>query len=109
VTPLALARMTLTIANGGMIVQPYIVAAVQTPDGRILRTGNGRELGRAISAATAANVAGMMAGVVEQGTGRAAALRSVRVAGKTGSAENPHGEAHAWFWPSRPRTVRAWW
>ncbi len=97
VTPLALARMTLTIANGGMIVQPDIVAAVQTPDGRILRTGNGRELGRAISAATAANVAGMMAGVVEQGTGRAAALRSVRVAGKTGSAENPHGEPHAWF------------
>ncbi len=97
VTPLALARMTLTIANGGMVVQPYIVAAVQTPDGRILQSGHGRELGRAISAATAANVAGMMAGVVEEGTGRDAALRGVRVAGKTGSAENPHGEAHSWF------------
>ncbi len=97
VTPFAIARMTLALANGGTVLEPYLVSRVTSPGGRVLVSGRRRVVGQAVSAATAAEVAGMMAGVVEEGTGRVAALRGIEVAGKTGSAENPHGEAHSWF------------
>jgi peptidoglycan glycosyltransferase len=91
------ARLTLMIANGGTVRQPYLVARVSSADGRVLATGRGAELGAGVSAQTAETVAGMMVGVVEKGTGRSAAIRGVSVAGKTGSAENPEGEPHSWF------------
>ena len=97
VTPLAIARLTLTIARGGEVLQPWIVAEVVGPDGRRISTGKARNLGRAVSAETAREVAGMMVEVVEDGTAREASLRGIEVAAKTGSAENPHGEPHAWF------------
>ncbi len=97
VTPLAIARLTLAIANGGTVLEPYIVDSVRGPDGRVVAGARAREAGRAVSPATAAAVAGMMGRVVEDGTGRSADLRGIDVAGKTGSAENPHGEPHSWF------------
>ena len=97
VTPFAIARLTLALANGGTVLEPYLVSDVIAPGGHVPAGARARVVGQAVSAATAAEVAGMMVGVVEEGTGRVAALRSIEVAGKTGSAENPHGEAHSWF------------
>ncbi len=97
VTPLQIARLTLAIARGGEVLQPYIVAEVTDPGGGRVRTGKAVSLGQAVSAQTAHSVAGMMTAVVEEGTAADAAMRSVRVAAKTGSAQNPHGAPHAWF------------
>jgi penicillin-binding protein A len=63
----------------------------------VIKTVGPRELGRSISARTAAELTAMMVSVVEAGTGTAAQIPGLRVAGKTGTAEIPGGEPHAWF------------
>ncbi|MGD9497644.1 MAG: peptidoglycan D,D-transpeptidase FtsI family protein [Armatimonadota bacterium] len=97
VTPLAIARLTLALAKGGTVLEPYMVDSVRGPDGRVRASARARVGGQAVSPAAAARVAGMMVRVVEEGTGRVAQLPGIEVAGKTGSAENPHGEPHSWF------------
>jgi peptidoglycan glycosyltransferase len=74
-----------------------MIDRVNAPSGEVIRSARAREAGRAVSAETARTVAGMMLNVVEEGTGEVAQIRGVSVAGKTGSAENPHGQAHSWF------------
>ena len=97
VTPFAVARLTLAIASGGMVREPYLISGIEAPSGRKIATGRAREMGQAVKHETAQVVGGMMARVVEDGTGAVVAMRGVKVAGKTGSAENPHGRAHSWF------------
>jgi penicillin-binding protein A len=96
-SPLQIARLTAAIANKGHALQPYLVAEVRTPEHRVLLRGQAKDLGQAISASAASQVAGMMVDVVEKGTGRSGSLAVAQVAGKTGSAENPRGPPHAWF------------
>lgn len=52
---------------------------------------------RAASADLCQQITSAMQSVIEWGTGQRAAIPGVQVAGKTGSAENPHGISHAWF------------
>lgn len=96
-SPLQVARLTLTLANGGEVLQPTLLGEVRSPEGKVLRQGQARNFGPAVTPETAARVAGMMVGVVEKGTARPVAISGVKVAAKTGSAQNPHGPAHAWF------------
>lgn len=87
-TPLQMAFVAATIARGGDKPRLATVERVLDPDGRTLqRLGDGRSAGRAISKRDAADLTGMMEKVVQEGTGTAASLQGLRVAGKTGSAE----------------------
>ncbi|MDR5684105.1 MAG: penicillin-binding protein 2 [Armatimonadota bacterium] len=97
-TPLQIARMAAAIANGGQLVQPRLVRAVVDGEGRVVRRIEARVQRRVDlpPAALQAMRRGLEA-VVVRGTGRAAAVPGVAVAGKTGSAETPRGRPHAWF------------
>jgi cell division protein FtsI (penicillin-binding protein 3) len=99
ISPLQLANAFAAIANGGVLYRPFVVAA-SGRDGVVEPLPGRPELtGRPISATTARTLERMLETVVEheRGTGRKAAIPGYRVAGKTGTAENPHGEAHGWF------------
>ena len=75
------------IANGGIAMNPYVVNQVLSPDGTTISTTQPRSLGQAVSAATADQVKQAMLDVVESGSGKAAQVSGVEVAGKTGTAE----------------------
>jgi peptidoglycan glycosyltransferase len=95
-TPLQMALIGATIADGGSEPRPYIVRQVVWPGGATSSYGPA-ELATPISADTAQNVKNMMVAVVQRGTGTVAQLPGVTVAGKTGTATNPLGAAHSWF------------
>ncbi len=96
VTPLQMVLIAATIANGGDEPRPFIVRQIRRDD-RVVSVIPSGTLASPISADTADEVKKMMIAVVERGTGTVASLPNVVVAGKTGTATNPHGAAHSWF------------
>jgi penicillin-binding protein A len=87
VTPLQMATVAQTIGNGGMRMEPRLVEAVVDPDGRTIDEPLPDEAQRVMSQESADQLTDMMRNVVREGTGTAAALEGVEVAGKTGTAE----------------------
>lgn len=97
-TPLQMAMVSATVANGGVVPRPYLVQKITGPDGSTIRTTKPRTLGRAIKPETAAELTQMMEAVVTGGTGTAAQIPGIKVAGKTGTAETGDGHYYtAWF------------
>jgi penicillin-binding protein A len=98
VTPLQMAMVAGAIANKGMVMEPYLTDRVRKPDGSLLLKTKPDELRRAVKPEVADQIAAMMEGVVSGGTGTAAQISGVRVAGKTGTAETGRaGLNTAWF------------
>lgn len=97
VTPLYMAMLASAFANDGMMMKPYIVDHVVYPDGTETKNTVPEKLTEICTAEEAAAIRDMMIGVVSGGTGTAAAINGVTVAGKTGTAENATGYDHSWF------------
>jgi len=98
VTPLQMALTASAVAAGGVLRRPFLVRRVVDRGGRTVREETGGEIGRATSPAVAAQLTAMMRRVVQEGTGTAAALSGLSVAGKTGTAETGQaGRNQAWF------------
>ncbi|HVF79149.1 MAG TPA: penicillin-binding transpeptidase domain-containing protein [Solirubrobacteraceae bacterium] len=87
VTPLQMATVVATVANGGVRMKPQFTSRIVDQDGRTAERIEPEEAQRVISAQTAGQLTQMMANVVREGTGTAAALQGIEVAGKTGTAE----------------------
>jgi penicillin-binding protein A len=96
-TPLQMALVASAVANGGPIMKPYVVKEVHAHGGHVVEEASPSEWVTAIKPATALTLNAMMQRVVTSGTGTAAAIEGVKVAGKTGTAERGDGTNLAWF------------
>jgi peptidoglycan glycosyltransferase len=99
VTPLQMAMVASAVANGGRLMKPHIVDRVVDRDGRTVDRVRPQQQSRVMSASSAQKVNAMMQNVVREGSGTAAALQGIDVAGKTGTAEvdRPCGPNQLWF------------
>ena len=97
VTPMHMALMASAFANDGNIMKPYLVQKVVSSKGIVMENTRPEKWCSALEPSLAAIIDNYMAQVVQRGTGTAAAVRGIKVTGKTGTAENASGEDHAWF------------
>jgi peptidoglycan glycosyltransferase len=98
VTPLQMAMMMGAVGNGGIVMKPYVVDHVTSPEGKLVTATRREELGPAIKPETAGQLTEMLELAVERGTGGNARIPGVRVAGKTGTAETGiPGVNTTWF------------
>ncbi|MHB1729802.1 MAG: peptidoglycan D,D-transpeptidase FtsI family protein [Leptospirillum sp.] len=88
VTPIQLVTAVSAIANGGKLMQPYLVSSIASPAGETIWKGKPRMVREVISRKTSRTLLGLMENVVSPGgTGVNAAISGYDVAGKTGTAQ----------------------
>lgn len=97
-TPMHNAMLTAAIANGGVLMKPYLIDRVESVAGEEVKKFLPSSYGPLMEASEAENLSSLMRRVVTEGTGSAVRTDAYSVAGKTGSAEFETGrETHAWF------------
>jgi len=98
VTPMQMAMVAATVAKGGVLMRPYVVREVRTPSGKRVTITKPHSIRRVMSPEVAQELTQMMTSVVTGGTGTAAAIPGIQVAGKTGTAETGVANRYdAWF------------
>ena len=98
VSPLQILMTTSAIANDGIQMKPYLEDQIFTANLTLLKEGKPEQLRRAISTSTAERLTNMMVNAVSNGVSSNARIPGVRVAGKTGTAQNGEGEPYTlWF------------
>ena len=98
VTPLQMALVAAGVANAGVVMEPKLVERIVAPDGDVIQRFEPEEWSTAVSPATAADLTEMMVLAVQSGTGVAAQIPGISVAGKTGTAETGvQGRNNTWF------------
>ncbi|OYN89467.1 peptidoglycan D,D-transpeptidase FtsI family protein [Parenemella sanctibonifatiensis] len=97
-TPLQMCMVLAGIANGGSMMEPYLVDTVRAPDLSVISQHRPTEQNRVMSQENADALVQMMVGVVDNGTGAPVAIDGMQVGGKTGTAQSsPDRPPYAWF------------
>ena len=100
VSPYHMALITQAIANGGTLMEPYLVDSVTNYTGTEVRRNVPKSYARLMTSDEASQLKEYMSAVVEEGTGSVLSGRSYTVAGKTGTAEYSSDDSdrtHSWF------------
>lgn len=101
VSPLQMAMVTCAVANGGVMMEPYLIDRIETYDGDLVKQYKGSKYKEPMTAEEAGILADFMTRTVEEGTASALSGQSYTAAGKTGSAEYEISEeqksTHSWF------------
>lgn len=97
VTPLHMAMVTSAIANNGKMMKPRLVDKITNKEGRAVYEAEDEVLSKATSEKTANAIRDLMVEVINSGTGQAAYLDWIKLAGKTGTADKADGNVDAWF------------
>ncbi|MFB0526464.1 MAG: penicillin-binding transpeptidase domain-containing protein, partial [bacterium] len=98
VSPIQMASLISVIANGGVIYKPFVVKKIIDGEGNVIRTFQSKVIEEPkISSGTISIVRKGLREAVLSGTSQVVKFKGLSVSGKTGTAENPHGEDHAWF------------
>ncbi|WP_189957139.1 penicillin-binding transpeptidase domain-containing protein [Streptomyces alanosinicus] len=99
-TPLQMAMVAAAVADGGQLRTPYLVERTSRPGGETLAGSGAHPLRQVMAPSTAVRLKELMTGVVQEGTGRRAAIPGALVGGKTGTAQHGVGNSgvpYAWF------------
>jgi peptidoglycan glycosyltransferase len=98
VTPLQMAMIAAGVGNAGIVMRPWVVEKVVSPQGKTVSRTEREQLGRAVGPVNARDIADMMVSAVQGGTGTAAQISGYRIGGKTGTAETGvAGRNTTWF------------
>ena len=98
VTPMQVAMVSAAIANDGVLMRPQLVGTVRSPNLQVIEAFDPEPLSQPVTPQSAAQLTEMMVEVVEDGTGTAAQIAGVAVAGKSGTAQTGNdSDPHAWF------------
>ena len=96
VTAIQLVTAYAALVNGGYVYRPYVVDHIQDADGRIVKSVRPLEVRQVISKEVSALLKNFMVSVVEDGTGKKAAVRGQKVGGKTGTARKLDPNTHTY-------------
>ena len=96
-TPLHAAMITSAIANGGVLMEPYLVNSIKSSDGNTVKKYMPESYGNLMTTSEASILADMMVETVNSGTAAALSGMGYTVAGKTGTAEIDNYGNNAWF------------
>ena len=97
-TPMQMAMVSAAVANNGTLMAPYLIQKVQAPNLSTVFEASPQVFAKPVTPKIADQLSDMMVQVVESGTGTAAQIKGIKVAGKTGTAQTTATAApHAWF------------
>lgn len=97
ISPLHNAMIASSVANGGIMMKPYVIDRIESSGGRLLKGYVPEEAAVVMTLSEANYLKSLMAAVVTDGTAKKLNNLDVKVAGKTGTAQQEGSESHAWF------------